>query len=617
MFELLRKLIVPIMMVALLAFVALIVLQWGLDFTGRGNRGMTANAAAIINGEQVTWEVYNRIYQNLLQQEEGQSEEELPDSKLRQIEDNAWQQILSDKLLLQQANKLGLTVTDEEVYQYLRYSPPAYLQQIPEFQTDGKFDYQKYLSAMLEPQAGPFWASVEQLARTELLKMKIQYLTLQTVDVTEDEVKADYLAHTDSITVGAVDVSVDLYAKTPPKPTQEELENYYAAHKELFRRGERATLNLASLEKKPSEADWERAKERIDVIYDSLKAGADFAEMAKLYSQDGSAKNGGDLGWFAEGRMVPEFNQLSFSMKAGEMSKPFKTQFGYHIILHHGYRTEEMVPRGKTEKEKVREAHVSHILIKAEMGPETRDSLYTLMQDFVVAARKDGFKEAAEQLNITTLETQPFTENGPVPAMGNQAELLDFAFNEKIGAITDVLNNERSFIVAEVARHIPAGVPPLEEIRNQVNQNLVKQMLLDQTMKVAEEIYAETQSGTSLKEAANHHNARYFSPPPFVRTGFIQGLGNYPEIIGASFALSEPAQVSPPVEYVNGTAIFQLISRQSPDLTTFNEKRDSVYSAVLLLKQRKLYQGWYQSLVDNADIENNIARADLNEEEGQ
>ena len=339
--------------------------------------------------------------------------------------------------------------------------------------------------------------------------------------------------------------------------------------------------------------------------------------MARLYSQDGSAKNGGDLGWFAEGRMVPEFNEKSFTMKEGELSEPFKTQFGYHIILHHGYRTEEKVPRGKTQKEKVKEAHVSHILIKAEMGPETRDSLYTLMQDFVVAAKKEGFKQAGEQLNVPVQETQPFTKNGPVPAQGNQAELLDFAFSEKVGAMTDVLNNPNSFIVAQLGQQIPAGVPPLEEIRNQVNQNLVKQMLIDQTKKVADEIYAETQNGTSLKKAAQNHNARFFEPPPFVRTGFVQGIGKYPEIIGVAFSLSEPSQISAPVEYVNGTAIFQLVSKQSPDLTTFNEKRDSVYNAVLLQKQRRLYTGWYQSLIDNANIENNIAQMDLNEEDQQ
>lgn len=617
MFELLRRLIVPIMLVALLAFVALIVLQWGLDFTGRGARGMTASYAAEINGEQVTWEAYNRVYQNLYQQEAAKTDEELPDAALKQIEDNAWQQILSDRLLLQQAQKLGLTVTDEEVYQYLRYSPPQYLQQIPDFQTDGKFDYQKYLSAMLEPQAGPFWSSVEQLARTELLKMKVQYLILQAIDVTEDEVRRDYLANTDSITVSAVDISIDTYSSNPPQPSEEELENYYAEHRDVFRRGERATLNIATVEKAPSEADWERAKERIDVIYDSLKAGADFAEMARLYSQDGSAKNGGDLGWFPEGRMVPEFNERSFSMKKGELSEPFKTQFGYHIILHQGYRTDEIVPRGKTQKEKVKEAHVSHILIRAEMGPETRDSLYTLMQEFVVAARKEGFKEAAERLNIPIQETQPFAKTGPVPAIGNQKELLEFAFSEKVGTITDVLNNSKSFIVAQLARQIPPGVPPLDEIKNQVKQNLVKQMLIDLTKRVADEIYAEIQSGVSLEKAAKNHNARFFQPPSFVRVGFLQGIGNYPQVIGSAFSLTEPAQISEPIEYVNGTAIIQLISKQSPDLTTFNEKRDSVYNAVTLQKQRRLYVNWFENLVKNADIENNIAKADLEEEAQQ
>ena len=96
MFAFLRRMIVPIMIIALLAFVGLIVLQWGLEYASRNRAGMGATFAAKINGEQVSWEVYNRTYQDLYRQAAEGADEELPDEKIQQIEQQAWQQILQD-----------------------------------------------------------------------------------------------------------------------------------------------------------------------------------------------------------------------------------------------------------------------------------------------------------------------------------------------------------------------------------------------------------------------------------------------------------------------------------------------------------------------------------------
>jgi len=82
-------------------------------------------------------------------------------------------------------------------------------------------------------------------------------------------------------------------------------------------------------------------KHQIDSIYQLLKAGADFEEMAKAESQDGSAKRGGDLGWFGRGRMVKPFEDVAFGLNDGEISEPFETQFGWHIVkkVAHGNPT--------------------------------------------------------------------------------------------------------------------------------------------------------------------------------------------------------------------------------------------------------------------------------------
>ncbi len=124
MFETLRRMIFPIIIIVLFFFVAMIVFQWGLGFSRRGQY-TEANVAAVINGMEVSWETYNRVYQSLYQVESENTDEELPESKIREIQQTAWQQLLHDHLIMQEVAKHNLVVTDDELYAFLRYNPPA------------------------------------------------------------------------------------------------------------------------------------------------------------------------------------------------------------------------------------------------------------------------------------------------------------------------------------------------------------------------------------------------------------------------------------------------------------------------------------------------------------
>jgi len=606
MFAFLRRMIVPIMIIALLAFVGLIVLQWGLEYASRNRAGMGATFAAKINGEQVSWEVYNRTYQDLYRQAAEGADEELPDEKIQQIEQQAWQQILQDRLLLQQAKKFHLTVTEDEVYQYLRYNPPPYLQQMTQFQTEGKFDAQKYLQAMLNPQAAPFWASVESLVRNDILKLKVQQYIAQTVQVTDDQVRQNFLASAESLKVDVVLLPLKLFSTPPPTATDEEMQTYYQKHKEEFKVDERAVLRVASLLKLPSEADWERSYRRISIVYDSLMAGADFAEMAEMYSEDNSAKNGGDLGWFQKGRMVPEFDSLSFTMKAGDISQPFRTQFGWHIIKHFGYRTDTKDVNGK--KEKVEEAHVAHILIKTVPSTETMDSLFEVMNDFVASVPEKGFDSAAAEYGLQVEETGPFGKDQPIGKIGFNQKLNDFAFQQKPGALSDILGNSRMYFVAELKEQLPAGVAPFADVESRVKDLIVKDKMVDMALAAGQEVYDEIKNGKDMKTVADEHGGQFLEPNPFNRKSYIQGgIGNSPAAIGAAFSLTEPGQLTEPVESQAGVVIFKLNERITPDLSTFTEKRDSVMQTLQFAEQQKVLNGWYQHLVEKSDIVNNIA----------
>ena len=338
MFKTLRRMILPIIIIVLLCFGGLIVLEWGMGFSRRGQY-IDANVAAVINGMEVSWETYNRAYQSLYQIESENTDEELPESKIREIQQTVWRQLLHDHLIMQEVAKHNLVVTDDELYAFLRYNPPAELQQLPYFQTDGRFDYQKYVSSMANPQDAVFWASVEPFAKENVLKQKLQEMIIQAAHVTESEIKDFYLTLNEKIKVGMVNVGYDRFSKPPPRSTDEELEEYFNEHKDDYPIDERAALNIALIEKKPQPLDWERTYNKAMAIYDSIQAGADFGEMAGRYSEDpASAKEGGDLGWFGPGKMAKEFENACRKSGVGSVTDPVRTQFVYHLIKVTGKR---------------------------------------------------------------------------------------------------------------------------------------------------------------------------------------------------------------------------------------------------------------------------------------
>ena len=607
MFDALRKMILPIIIIVLFFFVAMIVLQCGMGMSGRSDYA-GSNVAAVINGEEISWQEYNRIFSTLLRSEADKSEEELPDSRVRQIQQDAWNQLLHDRLIMQQVARHKLTVTEEELYGYLRMSPPQELQQTPYFQTEGKFDYQKYVNAMADPQMAPYWSSIEPHIRNEILKLKLQEAVVQAAHITEAEVRDYFITSTERIKAGMINVTYARFSRPPPKFTDEETRAYFAEHRDEYTVADRAALSLVKIEKKPSPLDWENIYLRSKQIHDSLVAGADFAEMARTYSEDGSGKDGGDLGWFAQGRMVPEFDELSFSMKEGELSEPLRTQFGWHILMHHGYKEEMEEVAGKEKKEKVKKAHVSHILLKVEASEENLAGCFNTLNDFQAAARDQGFAEAAQSMNLVVEETGLFVRNGNILYLGADRAASDFAFENKVGDVSEVLENASDLFVVRLDERRPAGPAAYEDMGEKVKMDMVKSSVAQMCRDTASAIWAEIQSGANPRDAAKKYGEEYRVPDEFRRNSYIKEYGRGPAGIGAAFSLTEPGQWTGPVDHDKGTVMFELLGRKSADISEFTEQRDSLRTILLQTKQQQCYGRWYQHLMEASDIENNVEK---------
>ncbi|MEW5795148.1 MAG: peptidylprolyl isomerase [Candidatus Zixiibacteriota bacterium] len=597
MFEMLRKMILPIIITVLVFFVAMIVLEWGMNFSGRGT-GLERNVAGIINGEEISWQTYSQVLNNLYQNERNTrgADYEIPETRERELEQQAWDELVADRLIKQEGQKMGVVVTGEDLYQFLRFNPPQFLQQSPELQTNGVFDYQKYEALMADPSQAAFWASVEQAYREDLKRFKVQQQVMEAAVVSDEEARQAFLDHFEKITLGVVNIPMTRFYGLIKDPTPEEMQEYYEKNREDYKLGERVVLEIVRASKAPGQFDEEAAKVRAQEIYDSVTAGSDFAEFARIYSDDpGSGSNGGDLGWFAPGRMVKQFDSAAFAMREGEISLPIKTDFGWHVLKHMGYR----------EENGQREAHVAHILVKTEASTQTLDAAWQQLDLIKTQAAETGFAEAAqaEGLEVHTT-TPPLEKTGSVSWVGAGPKDIEWAFKAQVGDISEVLDLTNYYCVMRVADKIPAGVAELKDVEARVKRDFRNAKLAEVCRDTAQVIYDEIGRGATLENAAIRYGFTYEKLEPISRDASVPKLGGDPTAIGTAFSLKNVGAVSKPVDYSTGTVIMELLNRESPDLTTFSEKRDSVLNVLKQTKQQRAWGAWYTSVVENAQIEN-------------
>ncbi len=605
MFPFLRKLIFPIIIIVLIFFTGMIILQWGADITSSQS---SSNAIGVINGEEIALQVYDRYYSSLYRQEQDKIDDELPVSKIEEIREQAWNQLMVDVLMKQQVDKYNIAVTDEEMYNFLRMYPPQEIRQTQQFMTDGKFDTQKYGAAMVNPDNAAYWASVERYVLPDLQRYKLQEEIVSTVRVTPAEVMQEFLNEREEIEIGYIYLDKTNFKGLAPEPTEEQMEAYYEENKEGYLIEERAVIDLIKIEKTPSQNDWDQVYYQIKEAYDSAVAGADFSELAKAWSEDNSASRGGDLGWFGRGQMVPEFDSAVFAMKIDEISPPIKTRSGWHVIKLLGIKTEKETPPGETKPVDVEKRNAAHILMKVKISQETFDQLELNARDFVMQAREKGFAETAEEYGYEIINTRPFRENDYIQSIGPNIEAARFALDNKIGTISDIMETKSSFFTFQVAEHIPEGYKAYADVKKTISRKLEIDTQIKMARDSAMTIRGSLENGMKMSQASRSYGIPYDTKKNVTRKSIIPNIGNDPMVIAAAFALERPGDLSQPVEFRNGIVVIKLLDKSTPGIDEFTQVEDSLKMEVLMKKRQDAYQRWFDTMVENADIENNIDR---------
>jgi peptidyl-prolyl cis-trans isomerase D len=596
-------------------------------FWGVGSfRSRNASKVATINGEVISVTEYRQAYNNLLDRYRQQFGTSLNDQMIEmlQLKKQTLNQLIDRTVLLQEAKKLGLRVTDAEVAESIRKTPI--------FQNSGKFDNRRYRSILAQVHLTPEEYEAEQ--KNVLLGKKLTRIIMGAAKVSEPEAREWYNWQNTSVNVDYVLFDPSRY--TTIKPSDKEIADYFDQHKEDYKTDPMvkaryvmfdpatyknqvkvdddeiadyydAHIDEFKTEKKvearhilikvPPDASAEvvqAAKAKAEEIAKKAKAGEDFAELAKKYSEGPSKDRGGYLGKFTRSQMVKPFADKAFSMAPGEISDPVKTQFGWHVIKV------ESVEKASTKTLEQSRKKILGILTEKK----AKNLAYDKAEQFYDNAYdRNDLVENAKSMGLTVMETGSFNRRGP-DALGNgKAAFAKAAFDLKGNEISDIQDIDGRYYIIQVTNTIPAAIPPLETVKKKVTADLTKKLRNEKAKKEAEAMATDLRKGKTFQECAHGFGLTIKHSGLFTRNQAIPGIGSDPKITESAFRLASVGSTSTqPVEGSAGYYLLRLAEKKAPDPDGFKSKEDSIRKMLLRQKQRSLLGNWLDARKADSEI---------------
>lgn len=487
--------------------------------------GGGSNAAAKVGNTTIERNAFEQAYQN----ERNRMQSQMGDYFSTLMGDQQYVQtfrksvldrMINDVLLEQYAQSLGLRVSDEQVSQLILT--------MPQFQTNGKFDQDIYAATLRR--AGFSADSFAEYLRKDMLRNQVVSAVQNSEFTLDDEVTQQSQLLTQTRDIQTITLNVSDFSKKA-QVTDEELQSYYNAHSENYERPEQmkvayVELSAEQLKKSVKVTDEdaqayyqdhldkystkEQRKVRHILIKDDeakaetllakLKAGADFATVAKENSEDvGSAKQGGDLGWMEKGVMDPAFEEAAFALKAkGDISEVVKSDFGYHIIQLEDDKAAEAKPYSEVAAD-----------IKAELVDEKAVEQFYKLQtklESVAFESPDSLDESAKVAG-QKIQTTDFISQADAPEVLKVpavAQALESSDVKQEGMNSEVLEvAPEHVIVVRVNDVREETVLPFEEVKAQVQAQLLATKGEQDALELASKVVASLKKGDESILASN------------------------------------------------------------------------------------------------------------------
>ena len=582
---------------------------------GTGADAASSDTVAKIEGHTITGAEFRRSYQAQLQAYRSAYGGQMNEQLLKQlgVENQILQQMVDERAALAEADRLGITVSDEEVRQRILATPA--------FQENGAFIGETRYQQLLRMQRPPMTAGqFEDNVRRSLAVDKLRSSVTDWLSVADKELEAEYRRRNDKVKLAVIGFTADTF-RPQVTVTDAEVAGHFDAHKDDFKIPEKrkikyllididgmrtkivvpaadieAAYNTNSQQYETPEQvrashillktegkDDATVKAKAEDLLKKAKAGGDFAELAKANSEDeASAKNGGDLDYFGRGRMVPEFDQVAFALQPGQTSDVVKTQYGYHII-------------------KVTDKKSATTRPLAEVRQQLSDQLsyeraQTQAQQIATEIEKEIKKPAdldrvAKSRGLNVLESGFFAREEPIMGLGPAPEAAARAFDMKQDEVAGPLRASRGVIFQTMTAKQDPYVPKVDEVKDRVRDEVLKQKARDVSKQKAAEIAAKLKGAPDFEKAAKAAGVEAKTTDLIAAGAPIPDLGVAPAVEEAAFKLPVGA-VSDPIATDNGSAVIKVLEKKEVTPEEWTSSKDRFREEMLTDRRNRFFTAY-------------------------
>ncbi|HEX3129074.1 MAG TPA: peptidyl-prolyl cis-trans isomerase [Thermoanaerobaculia bacterium] len=615
--------------------VALFIFFIWADFgTGLGRRGggrVSDNVAAHVGKQQVTMEEFERTYKRLEGLYRQIYGEQFTSEAARQmgLPLNALNQAVGQKILLEEARRMGLTATDDEVRERV-LQEPAFKD------AQGRFVGEEQYAEMLRNARYPSPAAFEAELREEILIKKLTDIMEANVYVSDQEVEKSYRDQVERARIRYIqlprarfgqsamvtDADVKSYFEKHKAeyrlPEQREaaylvidqaqlsstagmakvddkaVQDYYQQHKEEFARPEQ--IHVRHIVVSPEGKSDAEAQAKIAAAKARLAKGEAFATVAREVSDEPAAKtSGGDLGYFGHGQMDKDFEDAAFGAQVGSLIGPVKTKFGYHLIEVLDKRA-----AGTQPFEEVRE--MIRQRLSSEQTAKAAESRAKALAKKVADAKPksgDDLKPLASPVEgVVFAETGPFGKQQPINGLGYAPAFANAAFALQKGGVSEAVQTPRGWAVLYLKDVKAPRLPELKDVEPQVRSGLVRQKQQDQALQQLRQAKA---SGKTLDQIAAEMGLEIKESSEFGAQGAIPGIGANPELAKSALSLST-GQMGDPVSDAQGALLFEVKERKSWDPIQFAAAREQTRESLRRQKLNDLEQALLEQRRREIDV---------------
>lgn len=549
----------------------------------------------------------------------------MDDARQMGLPKSVFMDMVNERLRMQAAEDLGIRATDQELLQAVAA--------MPQFQNQsGQFDPQIYdrvlrinnltdveyeslvrrdiktqnLLSYLLAAVRPTEFEARQYFNFFQAQAVVDYVLFESADyldeasVTDEQAQAYYEADKEQfaippkLSLDYIIFSNEELAKTV-EVSDEDIRAYYEANKEMFARAEKSVkashILIKVAENAPEDA-VAQALQRILEIRERLVAGEDFAETAQKYSEGPSAEKGGDLGWFTRGDMVPEFENAAFSLKAGQISEPVRTSFGWHLI-----KVEAVAEPGPAAYDEVKD-EIADLL--AEIRAD--EMMFDLLDQALIQV-EDGedLAKVAEDVGLTLHRTGMFTQDKGPAGLEIPAEDLAAIFKLAQGeTYKREIRVDNKSVFVKAAQKKDKSYKPLEDVKNSIIENLKQQQAMEAAKAAAQNTLARL---AETAEPPADMARRIKTSKPFTRGQAPDDLGLDPELATDVFSAKPGAWLDKPYLFDGGYALIRLKEKNPPSDEQWQKARDEWISRAAQAKQNELMEAYMAALRNSAELE--------------